>query len=136
MIFCHKFVLPHTHTHRSDYSKVNQSTTYPSSASADIDDNETNQIILKYIGEEIQSFEGHLAKLRQRSLGIDVKIGTKDEIRIAHKQLNDLQDIVDQAVESTDALAMEIQSLKLSFEEAYSMAMEATTKHMANKNSE
>lgn len=77
-----------------------------------------------------------MSKLRQRSLGIDVKIGTKDDIRIAHKQLNELQDIVDQAVESTDALAMEIQSLKLSFEEAYSMAMEAITKQMANKNSE
>lgn len=116
----------------SDYTASGQTSILPT----DIDDEETNKTVLKYIAEEINLFENHLAKIRQRSMGLNVTIGTKEEMKNAHQQLNNLQDIIDQAVESTDALTTEIQTLKLSFEETYSMATEANTNHLANMNSE
>lgn len=85
------------------------------------------------IAEEIDAFEVLMRKQMLRTKKIDIKIGTKDEVIVVQKQLNELQSITDEATESTDALSAEIQSLRLSLNEAFSMAAEAQSKqNLAN----
>lgn len=97
---------------------------------------DNNDIIKKMIAEEIQAFDMLLKNQIFRSKKLSIQIGTKEEMSIAAKQLNELQDIIDQATESTDALTLEIQTLSLTLNEAFSMAAEAKSKHAIYNNLE
>lgn len=81
------------------------------------------------IFEEIQSFEIVFKELMQRSRRVSLNFGTKQENEDTARQLNDLQTFTVQATESTEALTSEIQSLRISLDEAFSMATEAKSKH-------
>lgn len=96
------------------------------------DTEESSAIIRKIISEEIQSFETLLANFLARSQTLKINSGSRDEAISLQKQINDLTEIVNQAVESTDELSSEIQSLKLSVNDAFSMAEEAKSKFEAN----
>lgn len=95
-----------------------------------------NDIIRKMIEEETISFEIVWKSLLQRSRKLDITIGTKDEMAATSKQLHELEDITNQATETTDDLSSEIESLRISLNEAFSMATEANSKHELFKNME
>lgn len=80
------------------------------------------------IAEEIAAFEHDWSAVLQRARNLSINIGTKDEMAASSKQLAELQDISNQATESTDALSMEIQSLRIALNETFSMVTEARAK--------
>lgn len=88
------------------------------------------------IAEEIQAFEQAWTTTMQRSRKLSIKIGSTEEMATIAKQLNDLQVITGQATEITDALSSDIQSLRISLNEAFSMATEAKSKHALFSNTE
>lgn len=81
------------------------------------------------IEEETQSFEVVWKNFLQRSQKLNVTIGTKTEMADILKQLHELEDITEQATETTDGLSSEIESLRVSLNESFSMATEAISKH-------
>lgn len=88
------------------------------------------------IDEEIAAFEKDWSMQLQRGRNLNITIGTKEEMAASSKQLNELQDISNQATESTDALSMEIQSLRISLNETFSMVTEAKAKRAMYSNLE
>lgn len=101
--------------------------------SGSVDD---DKVIRKMIAEEIGSFEHDLARMLQRSRGLHIELGGKDELAATAKQLAELQDISGQATETTDTLTLEIQSLRLALNEAFAMLTEAQTKQQMFGNME
>lgn len=95
-----------------------------------------DKVIRKMIAEEIGSFEHDLARMLQRSRGLQIDLGSKDELAATAKQLAELQDISGQATETTDTLTLEIQSLRLALNEAFAMLTEAQTKQQMFGNME
>ncbi len=81
------------------------------------------------IREEVQSYESLAKTFLQHCKSVEVNIGTKEESQSMLKELMELQDISDQATESTDALSLDIQSLKVSLNETYLMVAELKSKH-------
>lgn len=88
------------------------------------------------ITEEIDAFEQDWSAVLQRGRQLKINIGTKDEMSVSGKQLAELQDISNQATESTDALTMEIQTLRMSLNETFSMVTEAKAKRAMFENLE
>lgn len=95
-----------------------------------------NNVIRKMIAEEIVAFELDWSAVLQRGRQLAIKIGTKEEMTASSKQLTELQDISNQATESTDALTMEIQTLRISLNETFSMVTEAKAKRAMFENME
>lgn len=85
--------------------------------------------VRKLLAEEIQSFDTVFKQLMQRSRRVSLNFGTKQENEDTARQLSDLQTFTEQATESIEALTAEIQSLRISLDEAFSMATEARSKH-------
>ncbi|XP_037034125.1 nuclear pore complex protein Nup214 [Bradysia coprophila] len=88
-----------------------------------------DDIIRKMIREEVQSYESLAKTLLKRCKSLEINIGSKEESQSMMKELKGLQEVSDQATESTEALAMDIQSLKVSLSETYLMIVELKSKH-------
>ncbi|KAG4068236.1 hypothetical protein HA402_007756 [Bradysia odoriphaga] len=88
-----------------------------------------DDIIRKMIREEVQSYESLAKTLLKRCKSLEINIGSKEESQSMLKELKGLQDVSDQATESTEALSMDIQSLKVSLSETYLMIVELKSKH-------
>lgn len=88
-----------------------------------------DDIIKKMIREEVLSYESLAKTFLKRCKIVEISIGTKEESLSMMKELMELQDISNQATESTDALALDIQSLKVSLNETYLMIAELKSKH-------
>lgn len=82
------------------------------------------------IFEEVQSYEMLAKTFLERCKSVDVRIGTKNESVDMIKQLIELQDLSNQATDSTETLSMEIQSLKVSLNETYLMVAELKSKQL------
>lgn len=96
----------------------------------------SDDVIRKMIAEEINAFELDWSDVLKRGRQLSIQIGTKDEMTASSKQLTELQDISNQATESTDALTMEIQTLRMSLNETFSMVTEAKAKRAMFENME
>lgn len=81
------------------------------------------------IREEVQSYDSLAKTLLKRCKSLEINIGSKEESQGMLKELKGLQDVSDQATDSTDALSLEIQSLKVSLNETYLMIVELKSKH-------
>lgn len=81
------------------------------------------------IREEAQSYDTLAKTFLKRCKSVEVFIGSKEESQGMLKELMELQDISNQATESTDALSLDIQSLKVSLNETYLMIAELKSKH-------
>lgn len=88
-----------------------------------------DDIIRKMIQEEVQSYESLAKTFLKRCKNVEVFVGSKEEFQCMMKELTELQDISNQATESTEALSMDIQSLKVSLNETYLMIAELKSKH-------
>lgn len=88
------------------------------------------------IKDEMKSFNHELKELIKKVQKTNITVGTKPELATLIQQLDDLQDISVQAVESTDVLTAEIQTLRLSINEAFSMLAEAKSKYAMFNNPE
>lgn len=84
--------------------------------------------------EEIHTFEIALKQSLTRSKHINVNICSKEESSNLIKQINELQEICNQATESTDSLKSDVQSLRLTLYEALAMSAEAQSKVEALNN--
>lgn len=124
--------VPQTFTKDVQNSSVKSS----SQANTATNDAEQTAAIRSMIQEEIQCFEKELKELMHRSRNINIKIGTKEELGVIVKNLSDVQDFSNQATESTDALCLEIQSLRLGLNECFAMADEAKKKYTIYSNPE
>ncbi|CAD7079157.1 unnamed protein product [Hermetia illucens] len=76
----------------------------------------------------IQQFEADLKDLSKRSKDIDITIGNMEESKEVVKQLNELEELSNQAVESTESLAADIQGLRNSLNECFVMIAETKSK--------
>lgn len=85
--------------------------------------------VRKMISEEMGAFEGGLRALLQRTQKITLNFGDREQNEQAARQQKQLQSFATQATESTEALSAEIQSLRISVDEAFAMATEAKSKH-------
>lgn len=88
-----------------------------------------DDIIRKMIREEVQSYEALAKTFLKRCKTVEVCVSSKEESQGILKDLIELQDISSQATESTDALTLDIQSLKVSLNETYLMIAELKSKH-------
>lgn len=88
-----------------------------------------DDIIKQMILDEVKSFETLIKTFLMRYKSVELSVGSKEESHGMLKHLNELQDISNQAIESTDALSMDIQSLKVSLNEIYLMISELKSKH-------
>lgn len=79
--------------------------------------------------EEVIMYESLAKTFLTKCKSVKVAIGTKEESQGMLKDLIELQDISNQATESTDALSVDIQSLKVSLNETYLMVAELKSKH-------
>lgn len=118
--------VPATFTQAATPNATEKPTKVQSNDESQISDDD---IIRKMIREEIQSYESLAKTFLQRCKGLEVTVGSKDESKRMLKELMELQDISSQATESTDALALDIQALKVSLNETYLMIAELKSKH-------
>lgn len=116
-----------TYTPPSDLSKLNQPTSDSTLSNKNAVVNAA--AVRKMISEEMHAFDSGLRALLQRSQKIKLNFGDKEQNELAARQLKQMQSFAVQATESTEALSAEIQSLRISVDEAFAMATEAKSKH-------
>lgn len=94
---------------------------------------DTNSIIRTMIAEEIRKFENELNDLQKRCSNLNTTIGSKEESATIIKNLKELQDLSEQAAESTESLTSDVQALRLGLNEAFAMVAEANSKNAIYK---
>ncbi|XP_065355960.1 nuclear pore complex protein Nup214 isoform X2 [Calliphora vicina] len=87
---------------------------------------EIDEVVKQMIVIQIEAFEMELRHIRQQSKQLMENIGSPDEIKSYTKQLNDLQEIVEQA--DDHEFEQDVQSLRHSMNESYAMLAECRTK--------
>lgn len=80
------------------------------------------------ISEEIQSFEKIIRTSLEKSKKLNVNVCSKEECSELLKSIGDLKEITTQAIKSTEDLSGEIQALRLTLFEAFTMSAEAQSK--------
>lgn len=78
--------------------------------------------------EEIKSFEAILKQSIQKSSNLSVQVCSKEQCSDLLKKSSELQEICDQATDTTDSLKSDVQTLRLSLYEAMAMSAEAQSK--------
>lgn len=91
-------------------------------------DSEDNKIFKKMMLEEIKSFETILKQSIQKSRHLEVVVCSKEQCADLLTKSSELQEICDQATDTTDSLKSDVQTLRLSMYEAMAMSAEAQSK--------
>lgn len=89
---------------------------------------EDNKIFKKMMLEEIKSFEAILKQSIQKSRQLEVVVCSKEQCADLLTKSSELQEICDQATDTTESLKSDVQTLRLSMYEAMAMSAEAQSK--------
>lgn len=82
-------------------------------------DDEDREVAAEMMREDIETMDKDIRDLIGRCRGINVSIGTKEEMQAIMKDLSALTDFSQQAVETSDQLMTEVRMLNLSLNEAF-----------------
>lgn len=80
------------------------------------------------IKNELKSLDSVVRKSLLKSNQLNVDVCSKDEMSLLMKNIDRVQEITTQAVDSTDSLKTDVQSLRLSLYEAFAMSAEVQSK--------
>lgn len=96
---------------------------------------ENDAILLKMFAEEIDLFDKEIGASLERSKNIRInksdKIDSSLEFSKLIKNIDELQEIISQATESTDSLSSDVSTLRLTLYELFSMQAELQSKFEA-----
>ncbi|XP_037820822.1 nuclear pore complex protein Nup214 isoform X2 [Lucilia sericata] len=108
--------------------KSEQKTIQPAATSnkMNLNTGEIDEVVKQMIVIQIEAFEMEFKHIRQQSKQLMENIGSPDEIKSYSKQLNDLQEILEQA--NDHEFEQDVQSLRHSMNESYAMLAECRTK--------
>ncbi|XP_046801029.1 nuclear pore complex protein Nup214 isoform X2 [Lucilia cuprina] len=109
-------------------NKMEQKTIQPQTAAnkMNLNNGEIDEVVKQMIVIQIEAFEMELKHIGQQSKQLMENIGSPDEIKSYSKQLNDLQEILEQA--NDHEFEQDVQSLRHSMNESYAMLAECRTK--------
>ncbi|XP_061396340.1 nuclear pore complex protein Nup214 [Musca vetustissima] len=106
----------------------------PSSATTKVNMNmgEIDDVVKQMIAIQIDAFDQEIKQIQMQTMKLMENIGTPDEIKSYTKQLNDLQEIIEQA--DDHEFEQDVQSLRHSMNESYAMLAECRSKLNMYKN--
>lgn len=85
-------------------------------------------LLAELIRDQLQSLENLVKNSLERSKKVNTEVCSKEEMSVLMKNVDKLQEVTTQAVESTESLSSEVQSLRLTLYEAFAMSAEVQSK--------
>lgn len=80
------------------------------------------------IKEEIEAFDAEIRAALNQSKNVQISICSKEELSKLIKSIDEMQEITAQAMESTESLKTDVNSLRLTLYEIHAMRAEAQSK--------
>lgn len=85
-------------------------------------------LLAELIRDQLQSLEDLVKNSLERSKKVNTEVCSKEEMSALMKNVDKLQEVTTQAVDSTESLSSEVQSLRLTLYEAFAMSAEVQSK--------